>query len=182
MITHSLHDFASFWTLQGDSDQELRLSLPSQCFQLVHTGNHDEFMIYVKLITDYENFVWYTFIDVLVWNDDHYSKAFVVNSGFAVDSSMINDLKDMDRDNSSCILFCNSIKSHGVHEKETVALTIIKILNWVYKDKNHDKECFNGENMRNYNLIVRSQKDNGSCNFQTMLATDVFVSALLDKT
>ena len=145
MITYSLHDVATFWTLQGDSDQKLRLSLPSQCFELAHIGNHDQFMIYVKLITDYENFFLYTFIDILVWDDDHYSKAFVVNPGFAVYPSMINDLEDMDRDKSSCILYCNSIAPHGVHEKETVALTIIKILNWVYEDKNHGKECFNGE-------------------------------------
>ena len=94
---------------------------------------------------------------------------------------MINDLKDMDRDNSSCILYCNSIAPHGVHEKETVALTIIKMLNWVYEDKNHDKKCSNGENMRNYNLKVPLQKDNWSCNLQMILAKDAFVSAFLDK-
>ena len=135
-----------------------------------HTGNYDGFMIYVKLITDYENFFWYTPIDILILDNDHYLKVFIVNPDFAVDPSMINDLEDMERDNSSCIMYCNSIKYHSLHEKKNVALTVIKMLN-----------CFNGENMRSYNLNVPSQKDKLSCNLQLMLAMDVFVFALLDE-
>ena len=40
---------------------------------------------------------------------------------------------------------------------------------------------FQWRNMRNYNRNMPSQKDNWSCNLQMMLATDAFVSALLDK-
>jgi hypothetical protein len=174
MIEYSEHDIATFWTLKGDSDQRLVLSLPSHCFETAYLENYKDFIKYIKLVTNYENFFQYKVIDILIWHGIHYSKVFVVNPG------MILNPGNSDPDACSCILYCNSMTPAGVHTKEKVTPAIIQMLNWVCRDQ-HLNEPFNRTNLIAYNLKVPFQKDSWSCGFQMMLARDSFVAALLNK-
>jgi hypothetical protein len=152
-MQHSLLDLATFWTLRGDPDQKLRVSLPYQCFELAYNDKREEFMSFVKLVTDYGNIFGYKFIDIIVWHGVHYSKAFVVNPEMALHP------ESSDTQNFSGILYCNSGERSGVHTKEMVALTIIKMLNWVREDLNINKGRFDGANLTAYNLDVPPQSD-----------------------
>jgi hypothetical protein len=174
-MRHSLLDLATFWTLRGDPDQRLRVPLPSQCFELAYNNKRDEFMSYAKLVTNYENMFCYKFIDITVWHGVHYSKAFVVNPEMALHP------ESSDTESFSGILYCNSGELSGVHTKEKVALTIIKMLNWVREDLNLGNGLFDGTNLIAYNLDVPNQSDTWSCGVRTILASDSLTVSLLNK-